>query len=152
MKPLIILLSTFAVSLLAMKFVTGGWEYALSGRIALSVMLLFTTLGHFLFPEGMAMMLPEIIPAKVAVIYLTGIIEAAAAIGLLIHRTQVKTGIVLIVFFLLILPANIYAAIKRVDFQKGTLEGPGPAYLWFRVPLQILFICWTYFSAIRQIW
>jgi uncharacterized membrane protein len=149
MKPLIILILSFALSLLAMRYVSGDWNYALAGRIALSVMLLFTALGHFLFPKGMAMMLPVAIPGKVALIYLTGLVEAAAAVGLLLHRTQVITGRLLIVFFILILPANIYAAVKKVDFQKGTLDGPGPAYLWFRVPLQVLFICWTYFFAIR---
>lgn len=149
MKPLTILILSFALSLLAMRYVSGSWNYALAGRIVLSVMLLFTALGHFLYPKGMAMMLPGAIPGKVALIYLTGLVEAAAAIGLLLHRTQAITGMLLIVFFILILPANIYAAIKRVDFQKETLDGPGPGYLWFRVPLQVLFICWTYFSAVR---
>jgi uncharacterized membrane protein len=49
----------------------------------------------------------------------------------------------------LILPANIQAAIKRIDYQKGTTDGPGVNYLWFRVPLQILFITWVYLFAIR---
>jgi uncharacterized membrane protein len=151
MKPLIILVVSFGLSLLAMRYVSGSWDFALSGRISLSVMLLFTALGHFLYPKGMAMMLPGALPLRLAipVIYITGLIEAAAAVGLLFHRSQASTGILLIVFFILILPANIYAAVRRVDFQKGTLDGPGVGYLWFRVPLQVLFICWTYFSAVR---
>jgi uncharacterized membrane protein len=55
----------------------------------------------------------------------------------------------LIVFFVLLLPANINAAIKHIDYQKGTFEGQGLNYLWFRIPLQILFIVWTYMSAIK---
>lgn len=149
MKPLIILLVTFGLALLGMKYVSGSWDYALAARIALSVMLLFTALGHFLYPKGMAMMLPDVLPGKIALIFLTGLIEAAAALGLLFHSTQTLTGMLLIVFFILILPANIYAAIRRVDFQKATLDGPGPGYLLFRVPLQVLFICWTYFCAVR---
>lgn len=149
MKPLIILIASFVLSLLATKFIGGSWEYALSGRIAMSVMLLFTALGHFLYPKGMAMMLPGVIPLKVALVYLTGLIEIAAAIGLLVPSGVVLTGWLLIVFFVLILPANINAAVRRVDFQKGTYDGAGPAYLWFRVPLQILFILWVYFSVLR---
>jgi uncharacterized membrane protein len=135
------------VAVLATRFISGRFEYALSGRIAMSAMLLFTALGHFLYPRGMAMMLPAGIPFREALIYLTGLIEIGAAIGLLIPWSKVTVGWLLIAFFILTLPANINAAIKRVDLQKGTFDGPGPAYLWFRVPLQALFILWTYFST-----
>jgi len=150
MKPLVILLSVFALSLLATKIFHGNYKFALSGRIAMSAMLLFTAIGHFAFSEGMAMMLPGFIPYKIEIVYLTGIIEIAAAIGLLISRFRIITAWLLIVFFLMILPANVYAAINHVDYQKGTFEGAGPTYLWFRVPLQILFIVWTYLSSIKS--
>jgi hypothetical protein len=48
----------------------------------------------------------------------------------------------------LILPANIKEAIDHVDYQNATFEGKGLSYLWFRIPLQLLFIAWTYFSCI----
>lgn len=149
MKPLIVLLSVFAISLAVNKIFRGGYEFALSGRIAMSAMLIFTAVAHFAFTEGMAMMLPPFIPYKTGMVYLTGIIEVAAAVGLCIPNFRVITAWLLIVFLILILPANIYAAVKRVDYQKATFEGNGPTYLWFRVPLQILFIIWTYLSAIK---
>ena len=58
------------------------------------------------------------------------------------------TARLLIVFFIGILPANIYGALKKVNLQTGRLDGHGTSYLWFRVPLQILFIVWTFVSAI----
>ncbi len=149
MKPLVILISVFVISFLAHKVFTGNFEFALSGRIALAVMLLFTALGHFLFTKGMSMMLPGFVPFKTAVVYLTGILEIAAAIGLFIPKFRVFTGWFLIVFFIMLLPANIYAAVNHINYQQGTFDGNGPAYLWFRVPLQVLFIVWTYLSAIR---
>jgi len=149
MKPLIVLLAVFIVSLLTTKFVRGNFEFALSGRIAMSVMLLFTAIGHFVFTKGMSMMLPDFIPYKTEVVYLTGIIEIAGAIGLFIPNFRILTAWLLIAFFILILPANIYAALKHIDYQKGTFDGNGLTYLWFRVPLQILFIVWTYLSAIK---
>jgi len=149
MKPLLVLLGVFALCVLTTKVFRGNYEFALSGRIALSVMLVFTAVAHFAFTKGMAMMLPSFIPYKTEVIYLTGIIETAAAIGLFIPGVRVVTAGLLIVFFLLILPANIYAAIKHIDYQKGTFQGNGLTYLWFRVPLQFLFIIWTYLSAIK---
>lgn len=150
MKPLIVLVSVFGISLLATKFFRGNFEFALSGRIAMSVMLVFTAVAHFTFTKGMAMMLPDFIPYKTETVYLTGIIEIVAAIGLFIPNFRVITAWLLIVFFILILPANIYSALKYIDYQKGTSDGNGLTYLWFRIPLQILFICWTYLSSIRS--
>lgn len=150
MKPLIVLLSVFLISLLTTKFVRGHYDVALSGRIAMSAMLVFTAIGHFAFTDGMVMMLPDFIPFKTEVVYFTGIIEIAAALGLLIPHLRIITAWLLIVFFILILPANIYAAIKQVDYQKATFDGNGLSYLWFRIPLQILFMVWTYFSAIKR--
>jgi uncharacterized membrane protein len=149
MKPLIVLLTVFAISLVATKVFRGNYEFAVSGRIAMSAMLLFTAVAHFTFTRGMAMMLPDVIPYRIEIIYLTGIIEIAAAIGLFIPNFRVITGWLLIAFFIMILPANIYAAIKQIDIQKGTVDGNGLNYLWFRIPLQLLFIVWTYFSAIK---
>lgn len=150
MTPLIVLISAFAVSLLVIKIVRGKFDFALSGRIAMSTMLLFTSIAHFIYTNGMSMMLPDFIPYKTEVVYLTGIIEIAAAIGLLIPNFIIVTAWLLIVFFILILPANIHAAIKHIDYQKGTFDGNGLYYLWFRIPLQILFLIWTYLSAIKS--
>ena len=149
MKPLIVLLSVFAISLLSTKIFRGNYEFALSGRIAMSAMLVFTAVGHFVFTKGMTMMLPQFIPYKTEAVYLTGFIEIVAAIGLLIPNFNGLVAWLLIVFFILILPANIYAAIKNVDYQKGTFDGSGLTYLWFRIPLQVVFIVWTYLSVIK---
>lgn len=149
MKPLIVLISAFVISLLVNKVFNGNFEIALSGRIAMSAMLLFTAFGHFAFTEGMTMMLPDFIPFKTETIYFTGIIEIVAAIGLFIPSLRILTAWLLIAFFILILPANIYAAIKNIDYQKGTFDGQGLTYLWFRIPLQVLFIVWVYLSAIK---
>ena len=128
MKPLIVLLSVFAISLLSTKIFRGNYEFALSGRIAMSAMLVFTAVGHFVFTKGMTMMLPQFIPYKTEAVYLTGVIEIVAAIGLLIPNFNGLVAWLLIVFFILILPANIYAAIKNVDYQKGTFDGSGLTY------------------------
>lgn len=151
MKPLIVLLVTFCISVIVIRLLNKKYNWMLSGRIAMSAMLLFTSLGHFMYTRGMEMMLPHFIPFKTEVVYFTGIIEILAAIGLQIPKLQVITGWLLILFFLLILPANVYAALNQVDYQQATLEGNGTNYLWFRIPLQILFILWVYFSAIRRI-
>ena len=148
MKPLIVLLATFAIALLAMRIFDHGWNFVFAGNAAMSMMLLFTAIGHFAYSKGMSMMLPRIIPFKKAIVYITGFIEIAAAIGLLIPELRHITSILLIIFFIAILPANIYAAIHKVDFQKGTNDGNDKNYLWFRIPLQVFFIGWVWYFGL----
>lgn len=148
MKPLIVLVVVFVVSLGVSWLSDNSFNYSLSGAIAMSAMLLLTAFGHFKFSDGMEAMLPAIIPYKKVLIFLTGIFEIVTAIGLLIPRMKQTTAWLLILFFILILPANISAAMRRIDYQKGTAEGPGPTYLWFRIPLQLFFISWVYFFLI----
>ncbi len=148
MKVLIILLFTFILSLITTKIISGNFDYILSGNIAMSVMLAITAIGHFIYTTGMILMIPSFIPFKKEMVYITGIIEIAAAIGLLIPGLKHLTAILLIIFFLLILPANINAAIKKVDFQNATFNGSGTKYLWFRVPLQIFFIAWIIYFGL----
>lgn len=67
---------------------------------------------------------------------------------LVINTTRHIAGIILLIMFIVMLPANINAAVKHVDFEKATYNGSGTGYLWFRIPLQLLFIAWIlYFSV-----
>lgn len=146
MKPLIVLLAVFCISVLGLKLIEHDYNFVLAARIAMCAMLFFTAIGHFAFTAGMAMMIPDFIPYKNRMVYLTGIFEIMLGIGLLIPAFTNYAGWMLIIFFIAILPSNIKAAIDKVDYQKGTTTGPGLSYLWFRVPLQIVFIAWTYFA------
>lgn len=150
MIPFLILISGFAISLGVTKLFLGTFKVQLSGRIAMSLMLLFTAMGHFMFPKGMVMMIPAFLPMKEFIVYLTGTLEIAAAVGLLIPKLRTVTGWLLLVFFIMVLPANIHAAIHHINYQQGTFDGHGPTYLLFRVPLQILFCTWVYFSAVKR--
>ncbi|WP_245776980.1 DoxX family protein [Sinomicrobium oceani] len=121
-----------------------------SGRLAMACMLVLTGTGHFLFTEGMMLMLPEYIPARKAIVLFTGIFEFAAALMLLIPKYRVVTGWVLIVFFVLALPCNIYAAIHNADLHTATYDGAGLPYLWFRIPLQLFFIAWVCLFILKK--
>jgi len=148
MKPLIVLIISFFTSLVCTKLIAGNWLPVLAGNASMAVMLLFTSIGHFVYSKGMEMMMPAFIPLKKALVWLTGFIEIFAAIGLLIPSVRELTSRLLIVFFILILPVNIQAAINKVDYQKATNTGSGLSYLWFRVPLQLLFIAWVWYFGI----
>ena len=148
MKPLLVLVSVFVIALLTLR--QHNDQVALSARIAMSTMLVFTAISHFIFTPGMAMMIPKFIPFKTALVYLTGILEGMAAVGLFIPGIRSEAAGGLILLLVLLLPANIYAAYQHIDFQTATTNGNGPVYLWFRVPLQILFIVWVYLSSIGR--
>jgi len=150
MAPLLVLLVTFAIAAFIIRIKSKQYSLALAGRIAMSAMLLFTAIGHFVYTDGMALMLPGFIPFKTAMVYFTGVVEILAAIGLQVAKYRKLTAWLLILFFILVLPANVYAAINHIDYQKANSEGKGIDYLWFRVPLQIFFIVWTYLSAIKK--
>src|SRR5688500_7768375 len=128
MLPLFVLIGVFLISLLVIRVRNGHWAFERSGTIAMSVMLLFTATGHFLYTEGMARMLPSFIPLKILMVYFTGLLEILAAVGLLIRRFRKLTSVLLIIFFILVLPANIHAALEEVNYQQNTNDGPGTDY------------------------
>lgn len=114
----------------------------------MAAMLAFTAVAHFVFWRGMVAMIPQFLPLKKEIVHFTGLVEILAAAGLLFAATRALTGLLLILFFLAILPANIIAARKRVDIEKAEGMGNGLAYLWFRIPLQLFFISWVYYCSI----
>jgi uncharacterized membrane protein len=148
MKPLLVLLIVFGIATIASKIFFHQWNFDFCGNLAMSIMLFFTAMAHFVFNKGMAMMLPHFIPFKKLVVYLTGLIEILAGIGLLIKPYRHITSVLLIIFFILILPANIYAAMNKVNHEKGDHSGNDLKYLWFRIPLQIFFIQWVWYFGI----
>ena len=148
--PEIVLISVFIISLVIIKLVRGNYQFALSGRIAMAAMLLLTAGAHFGFDKGMTLMMPNFIPYKLELVYLTGVIQAAAAIGLLMPKYQHKTAWFLVAFFILLLPFNIYACLNHVNIETAKFDGDGINYLWFRIPLQVFFIGWVYLSAIKK--
>jgi uncharacterized membrane protein len=150
MLVLIVLIVTFLASL---GITWAGWgepAYILSGNIAMCVMLQFTALGHFKFQEGMKMMIPPFVPFKKELVFLSGLMEIAAGIALLFPAMRYATSIFLILFFIVLLPANIYAANHRLNYQNGTNDGKGPAYLWFRIPMQVFLIAWVWYFAVQS--
>ncbi len=147
MIPLIFLLAAFGLLFGINKFLLKG-KLSLSfiGRASLAVMLIVTGIAHFISTDLMVETMPEFLPLKKEIVYLTGFLELLAVIGLLVDRLSKLTAILLIIFFVCILPANIVGSLKQVNL--GGMEN-GVTYLLFRVPLQILFIFWAYYFGVR---
>ncbi|SFT19820.1 Uncharacterized membrane protein [Mucilaginibacter polytrichastri] len=150
MKPLIVLASVFGLTMLFTYAFQQREDLFFSGRLALCVMLLFTSLAHFVFIKGMILMVPPFIPnaVKKLIVIITGLIEIAGAAGIMIAETRVTAGYLLVVFLIAMLPANVYATQRRVNMEEGDFSGPGMYYLLFRLPLQIFLIFWTFYFTI----
>jgi uncharacterized membrane protein len=156
MAPLIVLLTTFAALYALNKFLFNRrLSTSLIGRISMSAMLLLTGIAHFTSTDLMVEMMPDIVPLKREMVYFTGVCELAAAVGLLwnktarlasINKTARLASILLIIFFIAVLPANIAGSIKQVNM--GGMEY-GVLYLLFRVPLQIFLIWWVYYFGLK---
>jgi uncharacterized membrane protein len=95
----------------------------------------------------MALMLPPWVPERTPIVYLTGALEFAIAVGFLVPKFRRFTGwagaAVLVLFF----PVNIYAAINHVPMGGHAW---GPVYLFIRAPLQIIILFWVYWFTIKQ--
>ncbi len=149
MKLLVILFTTFILALLGTKIFQGSWNFLFSGNLGMAVFIIFTGFAHFKFQKGMAMMIPDFIPAKMFWVYFTGIIEIIAGIGLIIPSIREITAILLIIFYILVFVANISSSKKKVNLFKGDYSGPGMGYLYKeRIPMQIILIAWTWYFGV----
>lgn len=118
-----------------------------AAAIGLGILFTFTGIGHFIQTAPMAQMLPPWVPARVLLVYLTGVLEFAIAVGFLVPKSRRFTGWVAAVALILFLPANIYAAINHVPMGGHAW---GPVYLLIRAPLQAIILFWMYWFTIRQ--
>lgn len=111
MAPLIILLAAFFILYFVDRLaLRGRLGYEFVGRAAMAVMLFATGISHFTDPEPLVAIMPNAIPAKLELVYFTGVVELAAVVGLLLRRTAWLASVLLIIFFLAVLPANIAEA------------------------------------------
>jgi uncharacterized membrane protein len=111
-----------------------------SARCALATMFAFTAIAHFApMRKDLIAMVPPGLPRPDLLVFLTGVAELLGAAGLLFPPTRLWAACGLIALLVLMLPANVSAA------RRGTsLRGRPPTPLWLRIPMQALFIAWTW--------
>jgi uncharacterized membrane protein len=118
-----------------------------AAAIGAGVLFTFTGVGHFIQSEALTQMLPPWVPGRMLLVYLTGILELAMAVGFLVPWARRLTGRVAAGALVLFFPANVYAAVSHVPIG-GHAEGP--VYLLIRAPLQAVILFWVYWFTIRQ--
>jgi uncharacterized membrane protein len=79
------------------------------------------------------------------VIYLTGALQIAGAVGLLISPTRRIAGICLVFFLVAMFPANVSAALNEVQSR-----GEAPTPLGLRAAIQLCFIGMIWWTSIKE--
>jgi uncharacterized membrane protein len=118
-----------------------------TAAIGLTLLFIFTGIGHFTETEAMAQMLPSWVPGRVLLVYLTGVLEFAIAAGFILRNSRQFTGWAAAAVLVLFFPANIYAAFNQIPMGGHAL---GPAYLLIRAPLQAIILFWVYWFTIKR--
>jgi len=109
--------------------------------------LLYVVAGclHFVVPDLYIQIVPPVLPAPLALVYLSGVAEIAVGIGLLVPQTRSYAAWATIGLLVAIFPANVYMAVAMVTIE-GALGGGNPSVLarWARLPLQGVLLLWAY--------
>lgn len=114
--------------------VLDSWAVAL--RCALALMFLFTGITHFTRMRAQFVrMVPPWIPRPALAVTVTGVLEIAGGIGLLVPGWERIAAYALIALLVAMLPANVQAARQGVE-----VGGRRAMPLALRIPLQLFWI------------
>jgi uncharacterized membrane protein len=129
-----------AFRLIGLAGVASFADWLACGRAALAGMFLFTALAHFTpMRKDLIAMVPPAFPRPDLLVALTGFAEIAGALGLLYPPTRLWAACGLMALLGAMLPANISAARRGLR-----LRGQAATPLVIRIPMQLLFIGWTW--------
>ena len=93
---------------------------------------------HFASPAPFVRIVPEVLPAKALLVYISGGFEILGGLGLLWTRSRQLASWGLVLLYLAVFPANINMAINEIQLEPG---GDISVWaMWARLPLQAVFI------------
>ena len=99
---------------------------------------------HMLVAPAFLPIMPPAIPYPRTVVVLTGLCEAAGALGLLIPRTRKAAAVALALYAVCVFPANLYHALAHRHVP------PLPDSWWYHGPrllFQPVFVWWALFAG-----
>lgn len=110
-------------------------------RWVLTVFMVGAGVNHFINPAPYLAMMPEVLPAKAALVAISGVAEILGGLGLILPATRKLAAWGIIALLVAVFPANINMAVN--DLPLGTTTVPSWA-LWARLPLQLVMIAWAW--------
>jgi uncharacterized membrane protein len=139
MAPLIVMMTGWLAFRLLGVFdlldAARSWPGAL--RLALALMFVFTAAAHFVprTRRDLVRMVPSRLPQPGVLVTLTGFLELAGAVGLLMPSLARASAYALMALLVAMFPANIHAARTQV-----VVAGRPATPLSVRLPLQLFWI------------
>ena len=127
-----------------LKLPTEWWR--ILSLFGLSVFFVYFGIDHFINPDFYLSIMPPAFPLHAEAVYISGFFEILGGICVLIPSLRQLAGWGLVALLISVYPANIYMAITPEAFPDISI-----GLLYFRLPLQFLFIYWAY-SITRSVY
>jgi uncharacterized membrane protein len=102
-------------------------------RILVALPLLLSGSAHLVRTDAFASIIPPSLPYHGALVILSGVLELAGGVGLLLQRYKRAASVCLAVLMITVFPANVFAAGRTV----GSIHMPGVP---MRLALQAIYI------------
>ncbi|MFY9332459.1 MAG: DoxX family protein [Porticoccaceae bacterium] len=106
---------------------------------ALSLFFTYAGITHFTNAAFYVGIMPPWIPAHLELVYISGVCEIMAGIGVLIPRLRSLAGLGLVALLIAVYPANIHMALNPQLFPDIPVVA-----LYVRLALQFVSIYWAY--------
>lgn len=111
-------------------------------RLVLGVLMVFVGVLHFTKTDFFIAIMPPYLPLHRELVLLSGAIEIALGIALLIPRTAQLAGLGCIALYIAVFPANIHMAMHPELFPDIS-----PTALYIRLPIQGVLIAWAWWCT-----
>lgn len=112
-----------------------------AARRTLAAMMIGIGTLHFVRPDGFVAIVPKMLPAPLALVYVSGFFEMLGGLGLLVPQTRKAAAWGLIALYIAVFPANINMAVNQIPLDGQPVA---PLFLWLRLPFQAVFIGLAY--------
>jgi uncharacterized membrane protein len=106
----------------------------------MSAVLFIAGITHLALPSLFLPAMPPYIPFHLELIYLTGTLEFLFALGLLNKEMRRASALLLMLYFIAILPAHIHVSLNGIEMFGITNK----FLLWIRTVFQSVFIYWAW--------
>ena len=107
--------------------------------LLMALLMITTGIIHFVRTSSYLHIVPESFPLRIFIIQLSGLIELAAGIGLLIPATRYAAAWIVLLLMLGFLPLHIWD-VTRIRPAMGSTQAA-----WLRLALQFVLIAWAWY-------
>lgn len=115
--------------------------YKLLSRIILAIGMVVIGAQHFTATEGFVKIVPAFIPYPFFLVYLSGLLEMLAGLGLLIPPLSRQAAWTLVVLYIVVFPANLNQALHNIPVAGLPHD---PPLIWLRLPFQAFMVAWAW--------